>query len=58
MKLEQQDDLCLLTIYCHATNFYFVLNRLFFEYVSYSTAEEETIRDVFFLKINTIFSAW
>ena len=29
MKLEQQDGLLLLTIYCHATNFYFYFNKYF-----------------------------
>ena len=44
MKLEQQDDLLLLTIYCHATNFYFYFQQIFFKYVLYNTAEiRETI---------------
>ena len=48
MKLEQQDDLFLLTIYCHATIFYFYfLNKFFFQIFLYSTPEEETIRVVF-----------
>ena len=29
MKLEQQDDLLLLTIYCHASNFFFIFNKYF-----------------------------
>ena len=47
MKLEQQDDLCLLTIFVMLLIFIFILNKLFFNYLLYNTAEEETIRDVF-----------
>ena len=48
MKLEQKDDSYLLTIYCHATNFYFCFGQIISsKCILYITAEEETIRDVF-----------
>ena len=62
MKLEQQDDLYILTIHCHAKKFFiFVFNKHFFKFVLYNTAENEgTIRDLFincYCTIVILFSA-